>query len=221
MTEQLSTNRRKSTPCPGGDENCPHLDEVSRLRAEVKQLAKMVRTDELTGLFNFRYFNQALSLEMERTRRSGQTVCLIMCDLDHFKDINDEHGHEVGNLVLAHVAGLVRRAIRRLDISCRYGGEEFALILPDTGMPQGVEFANRHRRVIESSPVAVGDLSLGIAASFGVGVYQRDEALSEKEFVERVDGLLYLAKEQGRNRVCHTLDSGAESAGSERGVASA
>ncbi|MEC7187704.1 MAG: GGDEF domain-containing protein, partial [Pseudomonadota bacterium] len=81
--------------------------------------------------------NQALSLEMERTRRSGQTVCLIMCDLDHFKDINDEHGHEVGNLVLAHVAGLVRRAIRRLDISCRYGGEEFALILPDTGMPQG------------------------------------------------------------------------------------
>jgi PleD family two-component response regulator len=88
-------------------------------------------------------------------------------------------------------------------------------------MPQGVEFANRLRRVIESSPVAVGDLSLGIAASFGVGVYQRDEALSEKEFVERVDGLLYLAKEQGRNRVCHTLDSGAESAGSERGVASA
>ena len=84
MTEELSTNRRKSTPCPGGDENCPHLDEVTRLRAEVKQLAKMVRTDEL-GLFNFRYFNRALSLEMERTRRSGQTVCLIMCDLDHFE----------------------------------------------------------------------------------------------------------------------------------------
>ena len=163
----------------------------------------MVRTDELTGLFNFRYFNQALSLEMERTRRSGQPTCLIMCDLDHFKDINDVHGHEVGNVVLEHISGLIKKTIRRLDIPCRYGGEEFALILPDTKLRQGVRFANRLRLIIENSPVKTGDLMLGIEASFGVDIYTRDEHLTEKEFVERVDSFLYMAKQEGRNRVCH------------------
>ncbi|MCG8414368.1 MAG: GGDEF domain-containing protein, partial [Pseudomonadales bacterium] len=97
----------RTDPCPAGDDNCPNLSQVQKLREEIKQLAALVRTDELTGLFNFRYFTQALSLEMERTRRSGQPTCLIMCDLDHFKDINDLHGHEVGNVVLTHVAGLI------------------------------------------------------------------------------------------------------------------
>ena len=193
----------QSEPCPAGDENCPNLSEVERLREEVKQLAALVRTDELTGLFNFRYFSQALGLEMERTRRSGQPTCLIMCDLDHFKDINDVHGHEVGNQVLAHVSKLIKKTIRRLDIPCRYGGEEFALILPDTELQQGVRFANRLRVIIENSPVRTGDLLLGIEASFGVDNYDRGEQLSEREFVERVDSYLYKAKQEGRNRVCH------------------
>jgi len=192
-----------SEPCPAGDDNCPNLSEVERLREEIKQLAALVRTDELTGLFNFRYFSQALGLEMERTRRSGQPTCLIMCDLDHFKDINDVHGHEVGNQVLAHVSKLIRKTIRRLDIPCRYGGEEFALILPDTELRQGVRFANRLRLVIENSPVKTGNLLLGIEASFGVDIYDRGDHLSEREFVEQVDGFLYKAKQEGRNRVCH------------------
>ncbi len=191
--------------CPAGDDKCPHLPEVERLREEVKQLEELVRTDGLTDLHNFRYFNQALSLEMERTRRSGQPTCLIMCDLDHFKDINDIHGHEAGNAVLRHVAGLIRKTIRRLDIPCRYGGEEFALILPDTNLRHGVRFANRLRLIIENSPIkATAGLLLGIEASFGVDVYQRGDQLSEKQFVERVDGLLYQAKQEGRNRVCHS-----------------
>lgn len=196
--------------CPAGDDNCPNLSEVHKLREEVKQLAALVRTDELTGLFNFRYFTQALSLEMERTRRSGQPTCLIMCDLDHFKDINDLHGHEVGNLVLSHVSSLIRKTIRRLDIPCRYGGEEFALILPDTTLRQGVRFANRLRLIIENSPLKSGDILLGIEASFGVDVYTRGEDIKEKEFVERVDGFLYAAKQNGRNQVCHaSFDQGA------------
>lgn len=193
----------ESDPCPAGDDKCTNLSEVKRLREEVKQLAALVRTDELTGLFNFRYFTQALSLEMERTRRSGQPTCLIMCDLDHFKDINDIHGHEVGNMVLSHVSSLIRKTIRRLDIPCRYGGEEFALILPDTTLRQGVRFANRLRLIIENSPLKNGGLMLGIEASFGVDVYTRGEDVTESAFVERVDGFLYAAKANGRNQVCH------------------
>lgn len=203
MGDQISDKKQSVHSCPAGDDACPHFDEVQRLREEVKQLAALVRTDELTGLFNFRYFTQALSLEMERTRRSGQPTCLIMCDLDYFKEINDVHGHEVGNEVLRHVASLIRKAIRRLDIPCRYGGEEFALVLPDTTLGQGVRFANRLRLIIENSPFAGGDLGLSIEASFGVDVYQRGQQLSEKEFVEQVDGYLYLAKQGGRNRVCN------------------
>lgn len=202
MTDHSTTDITLK-PCPAGDDKCTNLSEVQRLREEVRQLSNMVRTDELTGLFNFRYFNQALSLEMERTRRSGQPTCLIMFDLDHFKDVNDVHGHEVGNILLKHVASLVQKTVRRLDIPCRYGGEEFTIILPDTTLRQGVRFANRLRLIIENSPVKAGDIMLGIEASFGVDVYSRGHSLTEKEFVEKVDGFLYLAKQQGRNQVCH------------------
>lgn len=190
MSDNQANNSSTNKPCPAGDENCTHLSEVLRLREEVQRLAAQVRTDELTRLFNFRYFNQALSLEMERSRRSGQSTCLIMLDLDHFKSINDAYGHEAGNIVLRHVAGLVRKTIRRLDIPCRYGGEEFTIILPDTTLRQGVRFANRLRLIIKNSPVKIGDVLLGIEASFGVDVYSRGDRLSEKDFIEKVDGLL-------------------------------
>ncbi len=213
MNNQHPVNKGTTHSCPAGDEQCPHYQEMQRLREEVKQLAALVRTDELTGLFNFRYFTQALSLEMERTRRSGQPTCLIMCDLDHFKEINDIHGHEVGNEVLGHVANLIRKAIRRLDIPCRYGGEEFALVLPDTTLGQGIRFANRLRLIIENSPLVTANLTLNIEASFGVDVYARGQQLTEKEFVEQVDSYLYLAKQEGRNRVCHAeLDNNSDAA---------
>ncbi|GJM13759.1 MAG: hypothetical protein DHS20C12_21620 [Pseudohongiella sp.] len=199
--------------CPAGDDNCTNLSEVKRLQEEIKQLAALVRTDELTRLFNFRYFNQALSLEMERTRRSGQPTCLIMLDLDHFKSINDAYGHEAGNAVLGHIAALIQKTVRRLDIPCRYGGEEFTIILPDTTLRQGVRFANRLRLIIENSPTKASDALLGIEASFGVDVYTKGDQLTEKEFVEKVDSYLYLAKQEGRNKVCHSSFNDEESGG--------
>lgn len=188
--------------CDAGSD-CPNLSEVEHLRNEIRKLADQVRTDALTDLYNFRYFSQALSLEMERSRRSDQPTCLIMCDLDHFKEVNDVHGHEVGNEVLKHVSSIMRNAIRRLDIPCRYGGEEFAIILPDTTLSQGVRFANRLRLIIQNSPMRCGELMLGVEASLGVDVYEPGDEVSEKEFVERVDTFLYQAKAEGRNRVCH------------------
>lgn len=192
--------RRQS--CQSGWE-CPNLTELERLRQEVRELAALVRTDELTGLYNFRYFNQAVELEMERTRRSGQPTVLIMMDLDHFKEVNDAHGHEVGNKVLADVARVIRSAIRRLDIPCRYGGEEFALILPDTDLTAGVLFAGRLRLMLESSVIQAGDIAVRVTASFGVDEYRPDDERSLKEFVDRVDAYLYDAKTRGRNTVRH------------------
>ena len=203
MDEQHVIKETELEPRRLDDDNCTKLAEVDQLREEVRQLAAMVRTDELTGLFNYRYFSEALSLEMERTRRSGQPTCLIMCDLDHFKSINDIHGHEVGNVVLTQISSLIRNTIRRLDIPCRYGGEEFALILPDTNLRQGVQFANRLRLIIEHSPISSGNLVLKIEASFGVHVYNYGDQSTEKEFIDQVDGFLYMAKQEGRNRVCH------------------
>jgi diguanylate cyclase (GGDEF)-like protein len=203
MSDFHSTRDKSVSPCPAGDDECTNLPEVKRLQEEIRRLSALVRTDELTKLFNFRYFTLALSLEMERTRRSGQPTCLIMLDLDHFKAINDVHGHEVGNIVLSHISDLIRKAIRRLDIPCRYGGEEFTLILPDTTLEQGIRFANRLRVIIENTPVQTLSMQLEIGASFGVDVYARGDQISEKEFVEKVDGFLYLAKQEGRNQVCH------------------
>ncbi|MBL4580870.1 MAG: GGDEF domain-containing protein [Gammaproteobacteria bacterium] len=211
MIGKQSDKKAAVGSCPAGDDKCTNLSEVGRLQEEVRQLAALVRTDELTRLFNFRYFNQALSLEMERTRRSGQPTCLIMLDLDHFKAVNDAYGHEAGNVVLGHISNLIKRAVRRLDIPCRYGGEEFTIILPDTTLKQGVRFANRLRLIIENSPVKTNDALLGIEASFGVDVYMKDDEVTEKEFVKNVDSFLYLAKQEGRNKVCHSSISGEDS----------
>jgi diguanylate cyclase (GGDEF)-like protein len=213
MNGKQSDNEAAVNSCPAGDDKCTNLSEVNRLKEEIKRLAALVRTDELTRLFNFRYFNQALSLEMERTRRSGQPTCLIMLDLDHFKSINDAYGHEVGNVVLNHVSNLITKAVRRLDIPCRYGGEEFTIILPDTSLRQGVRFANRLRLIIENSPTKASDALLGIEASFGVDVYTKGDQLTEKEFIEQVDSFLYLAKQEGRNKVCHSSFEKEDNAG--------
>jgi diguanylate cyclase (GGDEF)-like protein len=203
MIGKRSDKKTAVSPFPAGDDKCTNLPEVQRLQEEVKRLAALVRTDELTGLYSFRYFYQALSLEMERTRRSGQPTCLIMLDLDHFKAVNDAYGHEVGNIVLSHISNLISQSVRRLDIPCRYGGEEFTIILPDTTLEQGIRFANRLRLIIENSPVKTRDALLGIEASFGVDVFIKGEELLEKEFLEKVDSFLYLAKQEGRNKVCH------------------
>ncbi|MCB1671273.1 MAG: GGDEF domain-containing protein [Gammaproteobacteria bacterium] len=192
-----------TSECPAGDANCPHYRELQRLREENQELAALVRTDELTGLFNFRYFYQAVELEMERSRRSDQPTTLIMMDIDHFKEVNDQYGHETGNRTLAHVAKILRNAIRRLDIPCRYGGEEFALILPDTPLGAGVMFANRLRHLIENSSIAIGDAHIRLTASFGVDVYRKDDQCTAREFIDRADSLLYAAKSEGRNKVRH------------------
>lgn len=189
--------------CPIGQVDCSLLQEIRGLRTEVEQLARLSQTDPLTGLFNFRYLIDALHREMERTRRTGLTTGLIMIDLDHFKYVNDIRGHQVGNRALQWCAARWLEVVRKIDVLCRFGGEEFTVILPATRLAQAVRVAERLREKLEISPLPLNPGELPLTASFGVDVFRANEELSPETFVERTDGFLLAAKNQGRNRVCY------------------
>ena len=186
-----------------GEPHCVVIDQLIALQKQVVRLAQQARTDTLTGLFNFQHFRLAIEQEMERTRRTGQATALIMIDLDHFKRVNDNWGHEVGNQVLIATAATLRQYTRRLDIPCRYGGEEFAAILPSTDLLTATQVAERVREAIESTPVVVDEHAIRLTASLGVAVYQSAESIDPKTFIEKADQSLYRAKDQGRNQVCY------------------
>jgi two-component system cell cycle response regulator len=189
--------------CPFSRELCPIAAELAQLKAEVRRLQEETRKDILTGLYNFRFFQEALAAEMERTRRTGLPTGLIIIDLDHFKQINDTYGHEAGNLVLKAAARRWQDQIRQLDMACRYGGEEFAIILPGTRFSKTVQAAERLRAVLAQSEFEVENHRLTLTASFGVDCFTLDESLSIEGFVDRADQWLLQAKREGRNRVCY------------------
>ncbi len=189
--------------CPMGHGVCPVLAEMARLREECRQLQELSRTDPLTGLYNWRHLTLELAREMERTRRTGLPTGLIMFDLDHFKRVNDLFGHQFGDAVLRWVCQLVRANIRRLDIPCRYGGEEFAIVLPGTSLERAVKLAERLRRVLSKARLKLEGQTITVTASFGVDVYTASDTLSPAAFLKRTDRYLLAAKAQGRNAVWH------------------
>lgn len=200
----MSEIKTQEGSCPVDVDVCQLWDQLKLLRKENEELKLLVTTDPLTGLFNYRYFQQMLDTVMQRSIRTGRPTCLIMTDLDFFKAVNDKWGHEAGNLALQTAAGVFSRELRQSDIICRYGGEEFTFILPQTPLPIAVNVAERVRLSIERTPVDSKEGSFHLTASFGVGVYQKTNEFTGESFVDAVDQLLYQAKEQGRNRVCHT-----------------
>ena len=187
--------------CAEGQARCPLIEEVDALRRRCRELEAMVRTDALTGFYNYRYLIDALEREMERTRRTGLATGLIMLDLDHFKRINDRYGHEKGNEALVHVAGLIRRTIRRLDLPCRYGGEEFLVILPATRLEPALLTAGRIQRILHQTPVKTGENRIELTASFGVDAFSPREGLSAGELIHRVDRFVLEAKGAGRDQI--------------------
>ncbi len=189
--------------CPVGESDCQFVIEVAKLRYDLAELSKLVRTDTLTGIANYRYFVQALEQEIERTQRSMQPTSLIMLDIDFFKKVNDQWGHEVGNQALIHLSKLLQKALRKLDIPCRYGGEEFAVILPDTILAASLPVAERIRHEIEVSPLDVDGKLLHMTVSMGIATYVDTAPITVEEFVRLADSYLYEAKKSGRNRVCH------------------
>jgi len=174
---------------------------VSKLQLEAanQELARLSRTDRLTELFNRGYWEECLNQEFLREQRSGGESSLIMFDIDHFKPVNDTHGHQAGDEVIRKVAQLLKSMARETDFAGRYGGEEFVLLLPDTGAQGALGVAERLRKALESKPIQYEELSLQITISLGISVFSPD-LVSAHHWLERADQALYQAKNAGRNQ---------------------
>ncbi len=169
-----------------------NADMVDRLRTQAA-------VDPLTGCKNRRAFDEMLSLEFVRARRYGRPLSLVVLDLDHFKQINDRYGHEAGDNALRRVGWLLRHTFRVTDGACRYGGEEFALVFPETPKEQGIRLAELLREMIESV-VPDEEVPCSMTASIGIASFPED-ASEPPELLRAADRALYRAKTQGRNRV--------------------
>lgn len=155
--------------------------------------------DSLTGLVNRHHMQTLLDQEVQRSQRSGHSFCLCLLDIDHFKRINDEHGHAAGDEVLREFAALCLNTIRGTDVIARWGGEEFVLMLPDTRMPLALTGLERLRERVRMLKVSVAGSEIGVTVSAGLAQHKPDETLAQT--LERADQLLYKAKHLGRNRV--------------------
>jgi two-component system cell cycle response regulator len=167
-------------------------------RSETLELAAL--TDGLTGMQNRRYFDDALREYLEEFRRIGRPVGLMILDLDHFKEVNDTHGHDVGDEVLRAVASCLKDMTRYHDVVARLGGEEFAVVAPNMDNELLLKLAERIRKAIAAMAIVSGNVRLRITTSVGLAVWDGKEGADE--FYRRADSLLYQAKRLGRNRVC-------------------
>ncbi len=173
----------------------------AELKRVMQGLQEQAVTDSLTGLYNLRYLRELLPRELARARRNNGAVAAIMVDIDHFKRINDSFGHDAGNLVLRELAALFRRSLRASDVACRYGGEEFALILPDAPVEGAMHKAEAIRLAVKALLLEYQGRPLGpITASLGVAVFPLHAAEANALLV-RADEALYRAKGEGRDRV--------------------
>jgi diguanylate cyclase (GGDEF)-like protein len=162
--------------------------------------------DGLTGCFNRTHALEVIDTELRRARRSKMPVAIIMFDIDHFKDVNDRYGHLCGDMVLAAVASKMRDVLRGSDLKCRYGGEEFLVLLPETPLEGAKRVADTLRSDIAAMPITWKDETVSITASFGVSLALPTET-DAQAIIGRADAALYLAKDQGRNCVRLSIES--------------
>lgn len=183
------------------------LAEIAAVAFENSRLYDLAITDGLTKLFIVRYFHQRLEEEIVRTRRTSQPLSLLMLDLDHFKSVNDTYGHQTGDSVLVTLARLVRRVFREVDIPCRYGGEEFAIILPNTDKDGARIVAERFRATVEGFTFSTPAGEIRLTVSLGMATYSFGKR--REELIHEADAALYHSKRGGRNRTTHFVEMGA------------
>ena len=181
-----------------------HADSsVTFLQYVIDQLCELSLKDPLTGLANRRHFGEVLNREIDVVARSGEPALLLMLDIDHFKKINDTHGHPVGDQVLQAVAKCLANCVRPMDTVARYGGEEFAVILPSCQMNYGRIVADRIRESIEGLCVRLAnEVDLQVTISVGGAFAPEWIRSTTTVWTDRADKMLYRAKAEGRNRVC-------------------
>jgi len=173
---------------------------VNAFRSRQSHLSEMASRDELTGLYNRRYFKEAFQSELERSRGYGGLLALVLLDIDHFKGVNDTYGHSAGDKVLQQIAAIIRDNSRPIDIVARYGGEEFAVLLPGLGTRAAYLFAERLRDIVAKHPFDTGDKTINLTISGGVCKWTR-ESDSIQAMINEADKYLYEAKGTGRNKI--------------------
>lgn len=172
---------------------------LETLKEEENHLRHLAETDALTHLVNRATFEHMLDVALDSARREGSSLCVVMADLDHFKRINDTHGHLVGDGVLREVAARLRSAVRDIDVVGRYGGEEFIVIFAKASLDTAREIAERIRTRIAGTPIKVHSVAVGITMSLGLTAMRAGDSV--EALMERADLALYAAKTQGRDRV--------------------
>ncbi len=183
--------------------------KMAAIMEEIQRYRRLSLTDELTGLYNKRYFQARLIEEVTRAKRHGHQLALIFCDIDFFKSVNDNFGHQCGDEILRQTASILTGSLddlnvvsrlRKSDIVARYGGEEFVVILPQTPEAGARVAAEKIRRVVEAYPFHCGEQTLRITMSFGIGELS-EKVRDSDTLVRNADYAMYRAKERGRNRV--------------------
>ncbi len=166
----------------------------------LEKLNQLAITDDLTKLYNSRYFYQQLDLEIDRFNRYNHSLSLLLFDIDHFKAYNDKYGHLEGDKVLAKIGQIIRSCLRRMDTACRYGGEEFTVILPEINSEEAIHVAKRIREAVENEIfLPEPEAKVTVTVSIGVTEYHPDEKIST--FVQKADKAMYASKEKGRNTI--------------------
>lgn len=173
-----------------------HLGEILDLQISLEKESK---TDYLTGFYNRKNFIDISESEFSRSKRNNTSLSFIFCDIDHFKKINDEHGHDAGDCVLENFSTLVRENIRTYDIVWRWGGEEFLILLPETNCASAEDVADKLRAIIDNAVFLYNQKKVHVTVSFGVSEISKTEKIND--FLIRLDQLLYKAKKEGRNLV--------------------
>jgi two-component system cell cycle response regulator len=174
---------------------------AERLRRSVQQSIEMALYDALTGLNNRRSLERRLPAMIEIARQRGAALTLMILDIDHFKHVNDTHGHEAGDLVLKGFAAQLQEIVRGGDLLCRLGGEEFVVAMPGVDMNQGARIAERARRTTESGEFAIDGAAGSVSITVSIGLAQWRDEWDSAELYRRADRALYLSKSAGRNRV--------------------
>ncbi|MFQ5457739.1 MAG: diguanylate cyclase [Myxococcota bacterium] len=179
--------------------------KIKALQDELKiknaRLAELSVTDGLTNVYNRRYLREKLDHEFNRCSRYNLALAYMMFDIDFFKKINDEFGHMAGDFILVEVAAILKRNSRSLDLVARFGGEEFAMLLPNTDKEGAVALAERIREDIANSRFSFEKQAIQVTASAGLVMYPHDEIKTMDQLIQRADDALFVAKQQGRNRV--------------------
>lgn len=181
-----------------------HTKTEIMLKEANEELERIASTDQLTNLWNRRYFFSVVQIEIERAKRHKQTMSLLLFDIDHFKNVNDKFGHQVGDSVLVNFAKVLRNNMRSLDLLARWGGEEFLILAPQLGVNEAMQLAERLRKTIAEHSFSIAG---SITVSIGIAEFCHNDTLDL--WITKADDALYCAKKQGRNRVemCHDTNS--------------